>query len=86
MLAAVLALGPAAFALRARVGSRAVAPPRERAFVIAGDLRVPLRPGSSQQLNLKLTNRSRATLWVVRLPVPRGGRSSPSHGGLLGGP
>jgi hypothetical protein len=69
LLAAALALGPAAFALRAVMGSHAAAPPRKRSFVIAGDLRVPLRPGSAESLNLLLTNRRHVTLWVVRLRV-----------------
>lgn len=69
LLAVGLAVAPVAFALRAAVGSRAGAPPRQRAFVIAGDLRLPLRPGSSQRLNLKLTNRTRSTLWIVSLRI-----------------
>jgi hypothetical protein len=69
LLAVALALVPAAFALRAAIGSHAAAPARKRSFVIAGDLRVPLRPGSAQSLDLRLTNRRRVTLWVVRLRV-----------------
>jgi hypothetical protein len=69
LAAALLALVPAAFALRAQVGSRVPAAPRHRAFVIAGKLRAPLHPGSSQRIDLRLANRSRVPLWLTRLTV-----------------
>src|SRR4051812_22190844 len=64
---AVLVIGSAALAVRALVGAPSRTPPWHRAFVIAGNVRVPLRPGSLQRLNLRLTNRTHYTLSITRL-------------------
>lgn len=66
---AVLLLGPGAFTVFAVVSAASVQQPRQRPLTIKGDLRVALRPGASQTLNLALTNRYRFTLWVTRLTV-----------------
>jgi hypothetical protein len=65
----VLALASAALAVRAVVRRPADAPHGQRTFVIAGNLRGPLWPGSSQRLNLRLTNRTRYRLWITRLRI-----------------
>jgi hypothetical protein len=69
LLGALLLLVPVAFAVRAVRGSTSAKRSRHASFAIRGKLRVPLRPGSSQRLNLRLINRRRFTLWVTRLKV-----------------
>jgi hypothetical protein len=69
LLGALLLLVPAALAIRAVTGSTPAKHHRRASFAIKGGLRVPLRPGTSQRLNLKVINRRRFTLWVTRLKV-----------------
>ena len=68
-LGALLLLVPVAFALRATHGGASHKRHRQASFAIKGNLRVPLRPGASARLNLRLINRRRVTLWVTRLKV-----------------
>ena len=64
---AVLALGPGAYTVIATVSMPSAT--GQRPFTIAGDARVPLRPGSSQALNPALTNRYRFKLSITRLTI-----------------
>jgi hypothetical protein len=69
LIGALLLLVPAAFAIRAVTGNTSAKRHRLVSFAIKGRLGVPLRPGASQRLNLKVINRRRVTLWVTRLKV-----------------
>ena len=62
-------LVPVAFAVRAVSGGTPATRPLHASFAIRGELRVPLRPGASERLDLRLINRRRFTLWVTRLKV-----------------
>jgi hypothetical protein len=65
---AVLCLGSAALAVYAARASHSRHLARA-ALAGAGNLRKPLRPGSSQPVNVVLTNRYRFAVWVTRLRV-----------------
>ena len=69
LLCALLLLVPVAFAVHTVSRTTSAKPSRHAAFAIKGDLRVALRPGSSQRLNLRLINRRHFTLWITRLKV-----------------
>ena len=69
LTAALLVLGPAAFALHTVAGRTSAGPVRQRPLAIRGDLRVALRPGVSLPLNLVLTNRYHFPLQITRLTV-----------------
>ena len=69
LVGALLLLVPVAFAVRALDGPTSAKRSRHASFAIRGNVRVPLRPGSSQRLNLRLINRRRFTLWITRLKV-----------------
>jgi hypothetical protein len=72
--AALLALASVVHAsIRARPHARAAAP----AFMISGSLRGPLRPGTSEPVDVALRNRTRATLWITALHV--GLEVDPAH-------
>ncbi len=66
---ALLLLVPVAFAVRAVSSSPPAKRSRHASFAIKGKLRVPLRPGASERLDLRLINRRHFTLWVTRLKV-----------------
>lgn len=69
LVAALMLLGPAAFAVRTVVGATSAKRHRHGSLAIKGNLRAPLWPGSSQRLDLKLINRRHFTLWITRLRV-----------------
>ena len=70
-LAAVLVLGSGAWIWAAGTVAHTAHAKRvaHRSFKVKGNLRLPLRPGSSQRIKLRLTNRRRFTLWITRLKV-----------------
>ena len=70
LAAMLLPFGPASGRLHSAIPTAATKRHhRLRAFTVHGRLRVPMRPGSSERLDLALTNRRRFTLWVRRLTV-----------------
>ena len=70
LAATLLPLGPVSGALHSSVPTSATKrQPRPRAFTVRGRLQRPLRPGSSERLDLALTNRRRFTLWMKRLTI-----------------
>jgi hypothetical protein len=70
LAATLLPFGPASGMLHSALPTAATKHRhRTRAFTVRGRLRVPLRPGSSERLDLALTNRRGFTVWVRRLTV-----------------
>jgi hypothetical protein len=70
LAALLLPLGPVSATLQSAVPTSATKRHhRARAFTVHCRPRVPLRPGSTERLNLALTNRRRFTLWVRRLTI-----------------
>jgi len=66
VVAALLVLGPAVYA---SVVHRGAKQPRHRSFALKGNVKTPLRPGTSGPIKVRLRNRRRHTLWVTRLRV-----------------
>ena len=66
VLAVLLVLGPAVYASVAHRGAKQH---RHRSFALKGNVKTPLRPGTSGPVKLRLRNHRRHTLWITRLRV-----------------
>ena len=66
VLAALLVLGPAVYASVAHRGAKRHA---HRSFALQGNVKTPLRPGTSGPVKVRLRNRRRHALWITRLRV-----------------